>query len=74
MNVEIINTSGKELSAELIEALEVYAPYHEYREQRNLLQIDLEKRSYNLRCIMLLVDEEHVMIWISDWYILPPSR
>ncbi len=67
MNVEIINTSPYELSEELVEALESYAPYHNYREERNRLYIDTFDSTYDIRCAMIRVDKSHVMIWISDF-------
>jgi hypothetical protein len=71
MNVEIINTSNKPIPSELEEALEKYAPYHNFGEQRNRIGVDFGTHEYVVRGIFVKLDEEHIMIWVSDWYVVP---
>jgi hypothetical protein len=68
MNVEIINTSGRELPEELEDALIQYAAYHDFRETHNRVVIDTYSFKYDVRGIFIEVDQDHVVIWISDWY------
>lgn len=68
LNVEIINTSPYELPEELVEALESYAPYHNYHTTRNRVLIQTIQKTFMVWCIMVRIDEQHAMIWVSDWY------
>jgi hypothetical protein len=69
MTVEIINTSNKPITDELRDILEQYATYHIFEEQRNRVNIKTNVITYDVRAIFLKVDEEHIAIWISDWYM-----
>ncbi len=68
MNVEIINTSPNPIPNELEAALIAYAPYHEFQVQRNRIGVDTELYFYDIRCAFVEVDEDHIAIWMSDWY------
>lgn len=71
MPVEIINTSHEALPLELEDILTEYPPYHIYEERRNRLWIRVEDISWDVRAVFVRVDEDHFVIWVSDWHAQP---
>jgi hypothetical protein len=49
-------------------------PYHILQEQRNRIVARTDKITYDVRCVIVKVDEGHFMVWISDWYAKPELK